>query len=374
VARFANSVMFTPVAGGTVDFVVSTAVQGFMTPALAGAPTGVYKYRAESADLSQWEIGEGTYTSGTTTLTRTTVLYNSAGTGTATGQSGAGSKINFTVAPNVGIVQAVQDTLEIENTGSFSATQRRQARTNISAILRGHLSGMALSTAGASSSFQVAEGECADSTFSDIMANASSLQKNTAAWAVGVNGGALDTGSVSNTWYHVFVIKRPDTGVVDVLMSLSATAPTLPTNYTLFRRIGSLKVESSNFRKFLQVGDQFLWDVVVADVNTAVQGTTAISYTLSTPTGVKTMALVRCFMIHASAGNVVLVSSLDESNQAAAGGNFNVGGTQVASGLPATTFQVLTDTSSQVRARANAASTTLGITTYGWLDRRGRDD
>ena len=111
-----------------------------MTPALAGAVTGVYKYRAESADLSQWEIGEGTYTSGTTTLTRTTVLYNSAGTGTATGQSGAGSKINFSAPPRVGIVQAVQDTLEIENTGSFTTGQKSQARTNIG-MADGHIPG-----------------------------------------------------------------------------------------------------------------------------------------------------------------------------------------------------------------------------------------
>ncbi len=130
-ARFANSVLFSPASGGVTDFIVSAAVQGYMTPALAGAVTGVYKYRAESADLSQWEIGEGTYTSGTTTLTRTTVLYNSAGTGTATGQSGAGSKINFSTPPKVGIVQAVQDMLEIENAGSFTSSQILQARANI---------------------------------------------------------------------------------------------------------------------------------------------------------------------------------------------------------------------------------------------------
>lgn len=108
-ARYANSVLFTPTLGGTTDFVVSAAVQGFMTPALAGAPTGVYKYRAESADLSQWEIGLGTYTSGTTTLTRTTVLYNSSGTGTAAGQSGAGTKINFAAPPNVGLVVLAEE-------------------------------------------------------------------------------------------------------------------------------------------------------------------------------------------------------------------------------------------------------------------------
>jgi hypothetical protein len=129
-ARFANSVQFTPVSAGTVDFVVSAAVPGFMTPALAGAPSGVYKYRAESTDLSQWEIGEGTYTSGTTTLTRTTVLYNSAGTGSAAGQSGAGTKINFTVAPNVGLVQTAEDTIGVDQSNSFTSNQKAQIRAN----------------------------------------------------------------------------------------------------------------------------------------------------------------------------------------------------------------------------------------------------
>lgn len=134
-ARFANAVLFTPVAGGTVDFVVSAAVQGYMTPALAGAPTGVYKYRAESADLSEWEIGEGTYTSGTTTITRTTVLYNSAGTGSGAGQSGAGSKINFTVAPNVSIgLQTIEDTLGIDQTNVWNANQKAQGRANLDVL------------------------------------------------------------------------------------------------------------------------------------------------------------------------------------------------------------------------------------------------
>lgn len=131
-ARFANAVLFTPVAGGTVDFVVSAAVQGYMTPALAGAPTGVYKYRAESADLSEWEIGEGTYTSGTTTITRTTVLYNSAGTGSGAGQSGAGSKINFTVAPNVSIgLQMVEDTLQFDDDMLLTTAQQAKGKKNI---------------------------------------------------------------------------------------------------------------------------------------------------------------------------------------------------------------------------------------------------
>lgn len=59
------------------------------------------------------------------------------------------------------------------------------------------------------------------------------------AWAVGTNQGGLDTGSIANTTYYVYVIKRVDTDVVDVIFSTNSTSPTMPTNYTLSRQIGS---------------------------------------------------------------------------------------------------------------------------------------
>lgn len=94
-ARFLNVVLFNPTAGGTTDFTVSAAVQGYMTPNAAGAANGaVYRYRAENATLTEWEVGYGTYNTGTGVLTRTVVLYNSLGTT---------AKINFTAAPNVGM-------------------------------------------------------------------------------------------------------------------------------------------------------------------------------------------------------------------------------------------------------------------------------
>lgn len=41
------------------------------------------------------------------------------------------------------------------------------------------------------------------------------------AWAVGPNAGLLDQGAVANATYHIHLIKRSDTGVVDVIGSLS---------------------------------------------------------------------------------------------------------------------------------------------------------
>lgn len=122
VASFINACRFFPTLGGTTDWTYSSAVTGYMSPALAGVTNGAtYKYRAESADLTQWEIGEGTYNTGIGALARTTVLYNSAGTGTAAGQSGAGSKINFSTVPQVAIVALAEDL-----TVTFAATQAEQ--------------------------------------------------------------------------------------------------------------------------------------------------------------------------------------------------------------------------------------------------------
>jgi hypothetical protein len=101
----ADVVRFTAVSSGTGDFVVSAAVTGYQTPASANAVDGkTYRYRAESADLSQWEVGYGVYTVSSTTIARTTVLFNSSGTT---------SKINFTVAPQVGFVALAEDFREL---------------------------------------------------------------------------------------------------------------------------------------------------------------------------------------------------------------------------------------------------------------------
>lgn len=109
---FLDNVRFNPTAGGTTDWIFSTAVTGYQSPSLGGVANGqTLKYFAVSADLSQWEIGGGTYNTSTGVLSRTTVYYNSSGTGTATGQSGAGTKINFTNPPQVAVVAMGEDLL-----------------------------------------------------------------------------------------------------------------------------------------------------------------------------------------------------------------------------------------------------------------------
>lgn len=139
-AAFLNNCRFIPAAGATTDWVYASTVGGCQSPTLAGAIDGrKYKFIAISADLTQWEIAEGAYTAASSTFARATVLYNSSGSGTAAGQSGAGSKISFTAAPNVAIVGVKEDLISIEEANAFTAAQMAQARANIGVMKRNYL-------------------------------------------------------------------------------------------------------------------------------------------------------------------------------------------------------------------------------------------
>lgn len=244
------------------------------------------------------------------------------------------------------------------------------------------LTGLKLSVA-SNTSFSVAVGVAADSTNAVVMVLASAITKTAGAWVVGTGNGGLDTGVVlvANTWYHVYEIRRPDTGVVDILLSTSASAPTMPTNYTQKRRLGSLLTDSSaHFISFLQDGDFFAWATPTNDVSAVNPGTAAVTRTLNTPTGVRTRAYIdvgfnaaapatdnpgTIYISDLSAVNVVPNASTGAASFTAYSSPANGSGIVL----------VMTDTSSQIRSRIgfSTSGTTLYINTIGWFDARGRD-
>lgn len=71
---------------------------------------------------------------------------------------------------------------------------------------------------------------------------------------VGANG--IDAGAIgASTWYAIYVIYNPTTATTAGLISLSATAPTLPAGYTYYARFGWQRTDSSNrFLRILQKG------------------------------------------------------------------------------------------------------------------------
>lgn len=244
-----------------------------------------------------------------------------------------------------------------------------------SVLPRAYLAGLTLSTAGASSSFGIAPGQCIDSTNSGSLSLASAYTKTTGSWTLGSGNGALDTGSIANnTWYHAFAIRRPDTNVIDVLVSTSPTSPTLPANYTQFRRIGSMKTNSSaQWTAFVQNGDEFLWSVPINNGQGSF-GTTAILMTLATPLGIKTNALFNALFVNAGSGAYALFSSPDQTSQAVdvPAGNYSMFQTG-ANATAAGAFNIRANTSGQIRVVGSSAGCTMDVAATGWIDRRDRD-
>lgn len=149
-------------------------------------------------------------------------------------------------------------------------------------FLRNYHQGFTLSTPGSSTSMTVGAGQCADSTNTAMIDLAASINKTTGAWAVGSGNGGLDTGSIAaDTWYYFYAIRRPDTGVVDVLISLSATAPTMPTNYTQRRIICAWRTNgSSQWENWDQYGDEVVYKtpfIVLGQAITTTRSNVAIA-------------------------------------------------------------------------------------------------
>jgi len=57
--------------------------------------------------------------------------------------------------------------------------------------------------------------------------------QSTGSWTAGDTNNGLDTGArVANTFYRTFVIQNNTSGAYDILFSVSATSPTVPSGYT----------------------------------------------------------------------------------------------------------------------------------------------
>lgn len=250
-------------------------------------------------------------------------------------------------------------------------------------LTRGCIAGLTLSTAGSSSTFSVAAGAAADSTGAALMKLAASISKTTGAWAVGSGNGALDTGTIANdTWYAAYLIQRPDTGVYDVLITKltagSAPAPTLPTNYTLSRYLGSMKTDGSgHWVKFIQVGDEFR-TAPAAGYSTTVGGGPSLQTFGGIPPG-------------------IVVRPIGEAQAGVNGGSTSDARISIGPAADSSMIETVayifsdgsgggtgnsfvgppTNTSAQIyvqTASTGAGSYGMSITTTGWIDRRGQDD
>lgn len=269
--------------------------------------------------------------------------------------------------------------------GSVTATNVQSAIAQLAgvslpALFPGSLYGLTLSNNGtdATNDIDIAAGVANDGGDTDVIVLASVLTKRLdAAWSVGSNQGGRDTGSIADGTYHVWLIKRSDTGVVDVLFSTSATAPTMPANYDLKRRIGSIIRSGGTILAFAQNGDRFDLSVPVNNANTSNPGTSAVTVTTSVPDGIVVEALIS-FTVYVSntSGNTDyygLLTSLAQADTAPSSTLCSVSSNDDDDGSASTVMaRIMTNTSGQVRYRMSASPSNISLTTHGWIDTRGR--
>jgi len=203
-----------------------------------------------------------------------------------------------------------------------------------------------------------------------------------AVWSAGDNVGGLDTGTVAiDTTYFLFAIYNPITKVSDFLFSASLASPTMPSGYTKKKRIASLITDgSANILNgtyiFSKDGSYtFRYLVIINDVNDSNPGISAVTSTLTTPTGIE----VRWDGIfdvrdNSSATNSDwLMTSTKDTDTAPSGGLsqvrlFNVGDED---GKQIMLTNIYTNTSSQVRYRGSVsnADITVRLHTSGWTEK-----
>jgi hypothetical protein len=217
----------------------------------------------------------------------------------------------------------------------------------------------------------IGTGKATDSTNAISISLTSLITKRLdVTWVVGSGNGGLDTGSIGNGTYHVFIIQRPDTGVVDALFSLSPSAPTMPTNYIYKRRIASIIRVAGTILAFRQFGDMFKLSVPVLDRNSISAATDSL-LTLTVPNGIKVNPIIVADISQTTAGSSgqlfddadVLTATVAIARSTLAG-EVAVGQTQAC----------VTNTASQLRYTFFLSGTvgSARITTLGWTDGRGR--
>lgn len=199
-------------------------------------------------------------------------------------------------------------------------------------------------------------------------------QIDTGTWVVGTDQPKLDTGSVADVPYFIFLIQRADTGVVDILFSASSTSPTMPANYSYKRLIGYFRRASSVNTYFLTYeleggGLHFIWPTPVADVALADTVTTSRrTDALSVPLSFSVEAIIRVLADDASPyfASVMNPDETDTAPSATTTPAFNLG-SNVNDNVSGVEIMVRTSSTGTIATRASLSTITAwDVVTIGF--------
>ena len=256
-----------------------------------------------------------------------------------------------------------------------------------SPLPRSYLAGLRLSNNGTDGDhdIDIGVGTCRDAVNGVNISLSSTLTKRIdASWAAGTNQGGLSSSLTlsASTTYHVHAIVVG--GSADVGFDTSVSAANLVTDHsaTAYRRIGSIRTDSSsNILAFTQNGDIFTLAALIQDLNANNPGTSAVTTALSVPTGIVVEAMLHGNLFDDSSSGVAtaLVTSLLQNDVAAGqntGAQFVMADSGAVDNFASASLRVLTNTARQIRYRLSASDADITFRLYleGWIDRRGRDN
>lgn len=190
----------------------------------------------------------------------------------------------------------------------------------------------------------------------------------------GTNNGMLDTGTIANTTYHIFLIHNPTTLVSKILASTSVSSPTLPTDYTKKARIGSIIRASGAILAFEQFDKKFiLGGAKIVDRAISAPPTTASNQTVTTPAGISTRAisLIECEPTSAYGSTFLIIEPTTHTSTTPTSTNHTLFVWHFAGGPNSLSTQIetKTNTTSQIIINANiSTSHNLRIIAVGWID------
>lgn len=260
-----------------------------------------------------------------------------------------------------------------------------------SALPLNYLAGCGLANGSdATNDINISAGVCRDSTNTvNITVAAMAGKQLDAGWAPGANAGMRNSAAaITDTTYHIYAVSKAD-GTQDIYADTSATVSTVITNlqaesggadYLYARRIGSIIRASGAILLFFQNGDLFQLNTRVQDVNATNPGTSAVTRTMTVPTGVVVQAWIQAILSNSGAGGNAYgyFTNLAIADTAASATIADIAQVAAASGsvaAAAANLYITTNTSAQVRSRLSFSdgSVVLTMNSLGWIDSRGRD-
>lgn len=235
----------------------------------------------------------------------------------------------------------------------------------------GYIYGLMLSNdTDASHDINIAAGECAAKTGELLNLSSEITKKIDASWALGDNAGGLSSSLTvaNNTSYHYFLVKIA--GSVDVIIDTSPVCANGIADHsvTKYRRLGAEKTDgSANIIPTLRRGINVMFDVPIVEQNGA-YSTTGASLTISTPSGIRTEAIIYHWQTSQSGSNIYArLSNIESTNLAVAFGNAtNVSGDS-GSFVNGNFVRVITDLGGNIRERASTTNSGV-ITLHGYND------